>query len=34
MNIYGRFRACLTVEQPSELCAVAEETLDRETRGG
>ena len=33
MNISGRFRACLTVEQPGELLAVAEEKLDLETRG-
>ena len=33
MNISGRFRACLTGEQPSEMLTVAEEKLDLETRG-
>ena len=33
MNRSGRFRACLTVEPPGELWAVAEEKLELETRG-
>src|SRR5262249_10732301 len=33
MTIYGCGGACLTVQQPGELCAVAEEKLDLETRG-
>ena len=31
MKISSRFRACLTVEEPSALCAVAEEKLNLET---
>ena len=33
MHISGRFRACLTVEQPSELCPGAAEQLELATRG-
>ena len=33
MKISGCCRTCLTVQQPSELFAVAEEKLDLETRG-
>ena len=33
MNISGRCRACLTVEQPSDLLTVAAAKLDRDTRG-
>jgi hypothetical protein len=33
MNISGRGHACLTVEPPGELVAVAEEKLELETRG-
>jgi hypothetical protein len=32
MKIYSRFCACLTVEEPGELFAVAEEKLDLEPR--
>jgi hypothetical protein len=33
MKISGRFCSGLTVQEPGELCAVAEEKLDLETRG-
>ena len=33
MQLSGRCGTCLTVEEPGELFASAEEKLDRETRG-
>src|SRR4029450_7177705 len=33
MNIYGRFSACLTGQEPGALLAVADEQLDLEARG-
>ena len=33
MKISGQFCACLTIQEPGELFAVAEEKLDLETRG-
>src|SRR2546428_13566074 len=33
MKISGRCCTCLTVQEPGELCTIAEEKLDLETRG-